>query len=187
MKNIKKVKEDLKSVQKNFNPEKSTYQTIKNLITNNYTANEMISILSKIKGVSKYPEHLKDKFVNIIDDLKQIEQDEIRKKEEERIKEEEKKQQEEKTKELKDIIDALEKEMKKPKKEKEDKDKEIQKQEIKLDIIKEMKIEEPKKEEDEDEEPEEIEETDKGKKLFTILLISVIITFLIALAIFFLY
>jgi len=185
MKNIKKVKEDLKSVQKNFNPEKSTYQTIKNLITNNYTANEMISILSKIKGVSKYPEHLKDKFVNIIDDLKQIEQDEIRKKEEERRKEEEKKQQEEKTKELKDIIDALEKEMKKPKKEKEDK--ETQKQEIKLDIIKEMKIEEPKKEEDEDEELEEIEETDKGKKLFTILLISVIITFLIALAIFFLY
>ena len=193
MSKIAKIKKELKSIQGNFNPQKSTYKTIDDLINNNYSINEMISSLSKIKGVSKYPEDLKQRFLKIINDLKEIEayelEEKIRKK-----KELETKEQEAKTKELKDLIDALET-RKSNKKENsvllENKNKQLENvsyDDLSLsesNDLKNLKIKKlvPKTLEHEVEE----NEVDKENKLFKILLSLVTITFVIAMVIFFLY
>lgn len=183
MDKIVKIKKELKSIQGNFNPQKSTYKIIDSLINNNYSVNEMISNLSKIKGVSKYPEDLKQKFIKIINDLKEIERYELDEKVK-KAKEIEKKSQEEKTKELKDLIDALET-RKNNKQEREvvkEEKIEIPLDSTKLPSIKQEKIKENKKIIEEcDNEPEQ------GIRLFKILLMLVIITFIIAITIFFLY
>ena len=187
MSKIAKIKKELKSIQGNFNPQKSTYKTIDDLINNNYSINEMISSLSKIKGVSKYPDELKQKFIKIINDLKEIEANEL----DEKIrkqKELEKKEQEAKTKELKDLIDALET-RKNNRLEKnialENKNKYddvIVNNEI-LDETKDLKKMKLSSSEYEVDGNESIKED----KLFKILLSLVIITFIIAIVIFFKY
>ena len=108
MKDINMIKNDLKEIQKYFNPEKSTYKVFNELIKHNYTSEEMINVLSKIRGVHKYPDKVKTEFLDIINSLNILKDYEER----QRIakeKEEEKIKQQAKTEELKDIIDNLEK------------------------------------------------------------------------------
>ena len=108
MKDINMIKNDLKEIQKYFNPEKSTYKVFNELIKHNYTSEEMINVLSKIRGVHKYPDKVKTEFLDIINSLNILKDYEER----QRIakeKEEEKIKQQAKTEELQDIIDNLEK------------------------------------------------------------------------------
>lgn len=193
MNKINEIKKELKSIQGNFNPQKSTYKIIDDLINNNYSVNEMMSSLSKIKGVSKYPDDLKQKFMKIVDDLKKIEEYELNEKIR-KAKELEKKEQEAKTKELKDLIDALET-RKNNKKEKnvllENKKEQLDSNsdnDLILDESSGLKKVQIKKEKPKTLEFETGEnDIDKGNKLFKILLLLVIITFVIAVVIFFLY
>lgn len=175
MKNLDTIKKELKRIQANFNPQKSTYKIIEELTTKNYNIDQMINILSKIRGINRYPNEIKEKFFNILDDLKSVKQKEINEAEEKR-RLLEKQKQEANTKELKDIIDTLEKKLNKPKKEK--KPENIAKptpQENSKDL-KPIDKEKPKT------------TTDKNPKtIFKILLISVIITLIIILLLLFFY
>lgn len=107
MKDLKTIKMDLKEIQRSFNPEKSTYKVFDELIKHDYTSEEMINVLSKIRGIHKYPEYLKTRFLDVINNLNALKEQELREKEL-REKEEEKIRQQAETKELKDIIDNLE-------------------------------------------------------------------------------
>lgn len=120
MENLNVIKEKIKVIQKNFNPEKNTYKTFDKLIKNDYSVDDMIDMLSRIRGIGKYPDDIKKQFSSIVDDLKVLkdseqyldekevlEQELIKKEEEE--KEKIRKQQEENTRELKDIIENIEK------------------------------------------------------------------------------
>ena len=109
MKDLSSIKEEIKSIKVNFNPEKSTYKILDDIANNNYDAKYIIKLLSRIKGVSKYPDDVKNKFTEIIKSLEEIVSLEDQKKKEEEAKALLKKKQEENTKELKDIIDSLEK------------------------------------------------------------------------------
>lgn len=108
MKDINMVKKDLGDIQKNFNPEKSTYKVFGELIKHNYTPEEMLKVLSKIRGVHKYPDSIKAEFLDIINSLNILKEQEEREKLRQK-QEEEKQKQEAKTRELKDIINNLEK------------------------------------------------------------------------------
>ena len=108
MKDINMIKKDLSELSKNFNPEKSTYKVFNELIKHNYTPDEMIKVLSKIRGVHKYPDSIKAKFLDVINSLNILKEQEERTKQKQK-EEKEKQEQEAKTKELKDIINNLEK------------------------------------------------------------------------------
>ncbi len=101
MKDIQIIKKRLAAIQNNFNPQKNTYKVIEYVVNNDLTYNEMLMKLSEIKGFSKYPEDLKKEYISIINDIKKniINQ----------RKKEEREKQAANTKELKDIIDSLEK------------------------------------------------------------------------------
>ena len=126
MKNINMIKKDLLEIQKSFNPEKSTYKVFDELIKHNYSPEEMLNVLSKIRGIHKYPDFLKAQFVDVINNLTILKEQEKRKQEAEK-REEERQKQQANTQELKDIIDSLEKSnksnkpTKKPEKESDDK------------------------------------------------------------------
>ena len=107
MKDINMIKKDLGELGKNFNPEKSTYKVFNELIKHDYTPDEMIKVLSKIRGVHKYPDNIKAKFLDIINNLNILKEQEERQKWKQK-EAEEKLKQEAKTKELKDIINNLE-------------------------------------------------------------------------------
>lgn len=100
MKDLSSVKDELRDLQTNFNPEKSTYKIIDSVINDSMSVDNMIKYLYSIKGIEKYPEDIKNKYFGIIDDLQLILVS-IREKEN-------KKEQEKKTKELQDIIASLE-------------------------------------------------------------------------------
>lgn len=100
MKDLSSVKDELRDLQTNFNPEKSTYKIIDSVINDSMSVDNMIKYLYSIKGIEKYPEDIKSKYFGIIDDLQLILVS-IREKEN-------KKEQEKKTKELQDIIASLE-------------------------------------------------------------------------------
>jgi len=100
MKDLSSVKDELRDLQTNFNPEKSTYKIIDSVINDSMSVDNMIKYLYSIKGIEKYPEDIKNKYFGIIDDLQLILVS-IREKED-------KKEQEKKTKELQDIIASLE-------------------------------------------------------------------------------
>ena len=100
MKDLSSVKDELRDLQTNFNPEKSTYKIIDGVINDSMSVDNMIKYLYSIKGIEKYPEDIKNKYFGIIDDLQLILVS-IREKED-------KKEQEKKTKELQDIIASLE-------------------------------------------------------------------------------
>ena len=117
MKDINMVKKDLMEIQKSFNPEKSTYKVFDELIKHDYTSEEMINVLSKIRGVHKYPDFLKAQFLDVINSLNFIKEQDEREKQR-KLKELELLKREEKTRELKDIIDNLEKGVEEKKKEK---------------------------------------------------------------------
>ena len=109
MKDLSSIKEEIKSIKVNFNPEKSTYKILDDIANNNYDAKYIIKLLSRIKGVSKYPDDVKNKFTEIIKSLEEMVSLEDQKKKEEEAKALLKKKQEENTKELKDIIESLKK------------------------------------------------------------------------------
>lgn len=175
MKNLDTIKKELKRIQANFNPQKSTYKIIEELTTKNYNIDQMINILSKIRGINRYPNEIKEKFFNILDDLKSVKQKEINEAEEKR-RLLEKQKQEANTKELKDIIDTLEKELNKPKKEKK-----LQEEKANDDIPikKESKLEKKAKPKD--------KEFKNPQTIFKILLFSVIITLIIIILLIFFY
>lgn len=100
MKDLSSVKDELRDLQTNFNPEKSTYKIIDSVINDSMSVDNMIKYLYSIKGIEKYPEDIKNKYFRIIDDLQLILVS-VREKED-------KKEQEKKTKELQDIIASLE-------------------------------------------------------------------------------
>ena len=108
MRNINMIKKDLSELSKNFNPEKSTYKVFNELIKHDYTPEEMIKVLSKIRGVHKYPDNIKAKFLDIINSLNILKEQDDRLKQKQK-EEEERLKQEAKTRELKDIINNLEK------------------------------------------------------------------------------
>ena len=101
MRNLDEVKNELKEIQVNFNPEKSTYKIIDSVINDSMSVDLMIKSLQGIKGINKYPDDIKNKYFDIIDSLNKI----LVLEKEKAYKEE----QEKKTKELKDIISNLEK------------------------------------------------------------------------------
>lgn len=101
MKNLDEIKNELKEIQVNFNPEKSTYKIIDSVINDSMSVDLMIKSLQGIKGINKYPDDIKNKYFEIIDSL-----DKILVLEKEKAY---KKEQEKKTRELKDIISSLEK------------------------------------------------------------------------------
>ena len=101
MRNLDEIKNELKEIQVNFNPEKSTYKIIDSVINDSMSVDLMIKSLQGIKGINKYPDDIKNKHFDIIDSLNKI----LVLEKEKAYKEE----QEKKTKELKDIISNLEK------------------------------------------------------------------------------
>lgn len=101
MNNTSDIKKRLSNIQGNFNPEKSTFKVIDYVVNTKLSSFEMLMELSKIRGVSKYPDGLKKEYVSIINDLKEIIVAER--------KAEHKRKQEESTRQLKDLIDRLEK------------------------------------------------------------------------------
>ena len=100
MKDIQTIKKRLAAIQGNFNPQKNTYQVIEHVVNNDLNYNEMLLELSKIKGFSKYPDDLKKEYISIINDIKENIINQRKKAEREK--------QAANTKELKDIIDSLE-------------------------------------------------------------------------------
>ena len=101
MGNLDEIRNELKEIQVNFNPEKSTYKIIDSVINDSMSVDLMIKSLQGIKGINKYPDDIKNKYFDIIDSLNKI----LVLEKEKAYKEE----QEKKTKELKDIISNLEK------------------------------------------------------------------------------
>lgn len=101
MRNLDEIRNELKEIQVNFNPEKSTYKIIDSVINDSMSVDLMIKSLQGIKGINKYPDDIKNKYFDIIDSLNKI----LVLEKEKAYKEE----QEKKTKELKDIISNLEK------------------------------------------------------------------------------
>lgn len=101
MRNLDEIKNELKEIQVNFNPEKSTYKIIDSVINDSMSVDLIIKSLQGIKGINKYPDDIKNKYFEIIDSLNKI----LVLEKEKAYKEE----QEKKTKELKDIISNLEK------------------------------------------------------------------------------
>ena len=94
------IKRRLAKIQGNFNPEKNTYKVIDHVVNTKLSSFEMLMELSKIRGVSKYPDDVKREYISIVNDLKEIIVAER--------KAEHKRKQEESTRQLKDLIDRLE-------------------------------------------------------------------------------
>ena len=164
VKNLNTIKENIKQIQNKFNPKKITYKILDEIIKKDYEISDMIHALSTIKEKNKLPEDLKIKYDSVIKDLKELEKEQLQKKEEER-KNLEKKMQEANTKELKDIINNIEKDLKLSKMN--------------------QKKEQIEKEEQKNNKPQEQEEKKKSK---TKLLVTILIlTLLIAISIFYLY
>lgn len=101
MKNVNDIKERLSKIQVNFNPEKKTYKIMQKVIDEDLSYSEMLMELSKITGINKYPEDVKNEYLSIIDDIKELSIEEKKKAE--------KKKQDQNTRELKSLIDSLEK------------------------------------------------------------------------------
>lgn len=216
MKNLEMIKEDIKNIQKNFNPAKPTYKVFDKLINEDFTLDQMLGVLARIRGVDKYPDDLKNDFFGIINNLKKLKEEEIRLKEEKEKELREKQAQEEHTKELKDIIDSLEKgdlikkKEKKLSKSSEDKNEVVENIEDNNKKLPELKVEENKKlSEDkilkDDSSSNNIDESEENnlendefmemeyepktipQKIFIALLVLVIITFIVMLLLFFFY
>lgn len=168
MKNLNTIKENIKQIQNKFNPKKITYKILDEIIKKDYEISDMIHALSTINEKNKLPEDLKIKYDSVIKDLKELEKEQLQKKEEER-KNLEKKMQEANTKELKDIINNIEKD-------------------LKLSKMNQKKEQVEKEEEQKNNKPQENEENKEKKKSKTKLLVTILIlTLLIAISIFYLY
>lgn len=101
MRNLEEIKTDLKEMQGNFNPKKQTYKIIDEIVNNSLNPEEVLEKLKLIKGTDKYPEDIKNKYIMLLSNVQDLVLED-RKKEEERIRNEN-------TKELKSLIEQLEK------------------------------------------------------------------------------
>ena len=101
MRNLEEIKTDLKEMQGNFNPKKQTYKIIDEIVNNSLNPEEVLEKLKLIKGTDKYPEDIKNKYIMLLSNVQELVLED-RKKEEERICNEH-------TKELKSLIEQLEK------------------------------------------------------------------------------
>lgn len=101
MRNLEEIKTDLKEMQGNFNPKKQTYKIIDEIVNNSLNPEEVLEKLKLIKGTDKYPEDIKNKYIMLLSNAQELVLED-RKKEEERIRNEH-------TKELKSLIEQLEK------------------------------------------------------------------------------
>ncbi len=101
MRNLEEIKTDLKEMQGNFNPKKQTYKIIDEIVNNSLNPEEVLEKLKLIKGTDKYPEDIKNKYIMLLSNVQELVLED-RKKEEERIRNEH-------TKELKSLIEQLEK------------------------------------------------------------------------------
>lgn len=101
MRNLEEIKTDLKEMQGNFNPKKQTYKIIDEIVNNSLNPEEVLGKLKLIKGTDKYPEDIKNKYIMLLSNVQELVLED-RKKEEERIRNEH-------TKELKSLIEQLEK------------------------------------------------------------------------------
>lgn len=101
MRNLEEIKTDLKEMQGNFNPKKQTYKIIDEIVNNSLNPEEVLEKLKLIKGTDKYPEDIKNKYIMLLSNVQELVLED-RKKEEERIRNEN-------TKELKSLIEQLEK------------------------------------------------------------------------------
>ena len=68
--NIEVIKKSLEGVSKFFDPTKSTYQTLKNCIESNLTAEELKQELAKIGSTNDYPKEFQNFFYNCFEELK---------------------------------------------------------------------------------------------------------------------
>lgn len=101
MRNLEEIKTDLIEMQGNFNPKKQTYKIIDEIVNNSLNPEEVLEKLKLIKGTDKYPEDIKNKYIMLLSNVQELVLED-RKKEEERIRNEH-------TKELKSLIEQLEK------------------------------------------------------------------------------
>ena len=101
MRNLEEIKTDLKEMQGNFNPKKQTYKIIDEILNNSLNPEEVLEKLKLIKETDKYPEDIKNKYIMLLSNVQELVLED-RKKEEERIRNEH-------TKELKSLIEQLEK------------------------------------------------------------------------------
>ena len=65
MENLNDIKNELKQIQENFNPTKSTYRIIDKVINDNMSIDQMLKSLYSIKGIEKYPEDIKEKYTQL--------------------------------------------------------------------------------------------------------------------------
>ena len=72
MENLNDIKNDLKQIQENFNPTKSTYRIIDKVINDNMSIDQMLKSLYSIKGIEKYPEDIKEKYFEIVESLQKL-------------------------------------------------------------------------------------------------------------------
>ncbi len=179
MENLNDIKNELKRIQENFNPAKSTYRIIDKVINDDMSIDQMLKSLYSIKGIEKYPEDIKEKYFEIVESLQKLL---IVKRKREKQEQENKK-----TKELKDIIASIEEREVKDKKEEPFK-KEPAPERIKQNLVKlqEKSIKEAKenlsKKEDlkKEEKKEVIKQGDaKDKKIFKLLIVMIAISIIL--------
>lgn len=166
MRNLEEIKTDLKEMQGNFNPKKQTYKIIDEIVNNSLNPEEVLEKLKLIKGTDKYPEDIKNKYIMLLSNVQELVLED-RKKEEERIRNEH-------TKELKSLIEQLEKTKI---------NNEIIEQDKDIDLEKNETLDE-KEDVDEDNFSLDNDDDNKSKKIFFVLLGLVIISIAILILIF---
>lgn len=181
MNDLDNIKEQIKDLQKNFNPNKTTYKTLDKVINGEEDVVIMIKDLYTIK-VDKYPEDIKNKYFEIIESLQKIL---VSKRAEEK-----KKEQDNKTKELKDLIASLEKRDKGDDSNSLDDDDskslDVEDEKVKDDIkessldFPEVSVDEKKKDlKDEEEDKDNDDVLEPGKKLFKVLIVLIAISIVV--------
>ena len=150
MTKIEIIKNELKKLQPKFNPEKSSYKTIEEILNNDLSIEEVFTKVKSIKGIGRLSDDLKNIYNSVVMELTNLVVIERKKKEKEKI--------EENTRKLKEIVEQLEKQTNNAVIDKEKEEEKI-KQDLGL---------APKKEEiaieDQKEEVEELIEETKNKK-----------------------
>ena len=161
MTKIEEIKKALKKLQPNLNPEKASYKTIEDILNNDFTAEELLKKVGTIKGISKFPNNLKEIYNSIVSNLNDL------------VVEERKaleiKKQEDNTRKLKVIVEALEKDIKPEDKLSKEEEEEVIKEDLGLTP---KKVVEKIKEEVK-------EEKENGQLVSKILLSLVVLTLLI--------
>lgn len=168
MRNLEEIKTDLKEMQGNFNPKKQTYKIIDEIVNNSLNPEEVLKKLKLIKGTDKYPEDIKNKYIMLLSNVQELVLED-RKKEEERIRNEH-------TKELKSLIEQLEKTKINNEIIEQDKDIDLEKNET-LDEKEDVDVDNLPLNNDNDDD-------NKSKKIFFVLLGLVIISIAILILIF---